>query len=343
VGDPNPAGTLRSTPRSAGILPRVSVAPLLARVLGRDPRPPCSDAERRAAVRMRAWLQARGDDAAIRTVWVRPQRLAALGVACALGTAGSLVSVALPVPGVACAAVAALWLASGIVPPPFPRRATQDVVVAPRAGGSLALIVCARYDSPRAGLAARGAHLADRLRRPWLPGVHGWLALAALAVAGASAARAAGVDGIWLGALQLVPTVALLGAAALALDAGLAGWGPGDAGAAAAVGIYDELAQRPAGDLSPALVLSGAGAHRSVRTLAPGRGRAVVLEVAAADGLARWRTSHTQLRTAARKAGADQPLLPRPPRIGRLPVIRIGGDDPVALGLAIATALEETP
>jgi hypothetical protein len=319
----------------------VSVAPLVARVLGRDARPPCSDAERRAAVRVQAWLQARGDDAAIRTVWLRPQRLAALGVACALGTAGSLVSVALPVAGVACAAVAAAWLAVGVVPPPFPRRATQDVVVAPRGDAPGALIVCARYDSPRRGFAARGAHLADRLRRPWLPGARGWLALAALAVAGASAARAAGADGLWLGALQLVPTVALLGAAALALDAGLAGWGPGDASAAAAVGIYDELAQRPARNLSPALVLSGAGQHRSVRTLAPGRGRAVVLEVVAADGPARWRTSHKQLRAAAQQAGADRPLLPRPPRIGRLPVIRIAGDDPVALGLAITAALGE--
>jgi hypothetical protein len=176
VGDPNQVGTLRSTVRSAGILPRVSVAPQVARVLGRDPRPPCSDAERRAAVRMRTWLQARGDDAAIRPTWVRPQRLASLGVASALGVAGSLVSVAVPAAGLACATVAAAWLASGIVPPPFPRRATQDVVVAPRSDNAVALIVCARYDSPRAGLAARGAHLAARLRRRRLPGVRGWLA-----------------------------------------------------------------------------------------------------------------------------------------------------------------------
>jgi hypothetical protein len=344
----------------------VSVAPQVARVLGRGPRPPCSDAERRAAGRVRAWLSARGDPAEVTTVWMRPQRLAVLGLASALGVAGSLLAVAVPVAGLACAAVAALWLAAGVVPPSFPRRATQDVVVAPHGAGPVALLVCARYDCDRAGLAARGRGVAERLRRRGLPGVRGWLVLSAAAVAGAAVARVAGVDGTWLGALQLPPTAALLVAAGAALDGGLAGWEPGArsaAAAAVAVAIHDELAQQPPDALSPGLVLYGAGAggpgalRAQLKALAPERGRVVVLEVLPLGaGPARWRTSHQQLRAAAeRAAGAlalpKAPPLPRKQRLGRVPVVRIGAgatgepDDAaltaaVDLGLAIADALD---
>jgi hypothetical protein len=340
----------------------VSVAPQVARVLGREPRPPCSDAERRAAVRTRGWLRARGDAAESTTVWLRPQRGAALGLASALGLVGSLLAVTAPVAGLACAAVAALWLATGIVPPPFPRRATQDVVVAPHGDGPVALIVCARYDSDRAGFAARGRGLAERMRRRRLPGLRGWLALSAAAVASAAAARLAGVDGLWLGALQLPPTAALLAGAGATLDAGLAGWGPdGRSAAAAAVAaaIHDELAQQPPHALSPGLVLYGGGTAARLKELAPGRGRAVVLEVLPLGaGPVRWRTSHPQLRAAAeRAAGAlnlpPAPPLPRKPRLGRVPVIRIGAGEAgepgeeamtaaVDLGLAIADALDAT-
>jgi hypothetical protein len=319
----------------------VSVAPQVVRVLGRDPRPPCSDAERRAASRAAAWLRARGDAPVVHTVWWRPQRLAALGLACGLGAAGSLLSVALPVPGLACAGVALAALAGGAVPPPFPRRASQDVAVAPRGGAPVALVVCARYDSPRAGLAAR----VPALRRTWLPGARGTLALAAAVVTGAAAARVAGADGVWLGALQLIPTAALLAGAGAALDAGLAGWAPGASSAdaaASAVAIHDELSQRTPRHLEPAVVLCG-GPRRRPAALAPGRGRAVVMEVVPADGPARWRSSHPQLKAAAGGAGPRAPLLPRAARIGRLPVIRIGGGDveaTVALGVAIAEALD---
>jgi hypothetical protein len=341
----------------------MSVAPQVARVLGRAPRPPCSDAERRAAVLTRAWLRARGDQAAMTTVWLRPQRGAVLGLASALGLVGSLLAVAVPVAGLACAGVAALWLASGVVPPPFPRRATQDVVVAPHGDGPVALIVCARYDSDRAGFAARARRLAERARRRRLPGVRGWLAISAAAAAAAAGARLAGADGVWLGALQLLPTATLLAGAGAALDAGLAGWGPGAASAAAAAvaaAIHDELAQQPTHSLYPRLVLYGAGAGgpaARLKALAPGRGRAVVLEVLPLGaGPVRWRTPHPQLRAAAeRAAGAlglpAAPPLPRKPRLGRVPVIRIGAGDAgepdegamtaaVDLGLAIADALD---
>ena len=314
-------------------------------------------------MRVRAWLLARGDQAAPATVWLRPQRGAVLGLASALGLAGSLLAVAVPVAGLTCAAVAALWLVTGVVPPPFPRRATQDLVVAPHGDGPVALIVCARYDSDRAGLAGRARGLAERARRPRLPGVRGWLAVSAAAVAAAAAARLAGADGLWLGALQLLPTAALLGGAGAALDAGLAGWGPGArsaAAAAVAAAIHDELVQQPPHALSPGLVLYGAGAGGGparLKELAPGRGRAVLLEVLPLGaGPVRWRTSHPQLRAAAeRAAGAlglpAAPPLPRMPRVGRVPVIRIGagatgepGEDAmtaaVDLGLAIADALD---
>src|SRR3954451_2829411 len=68
----------------------------------------CTDAERRAAVWLHDDLRARGHEAWMETVWVRPQWWWSLGLHGALGVVASLLSVDVPVAAVAVAGVAAI-------------------------------------------------------------------------------------------------------------------------------------------------------------------------------------------------------------------------------------------
>jgi hypothetical protein len=198
--------------------------------------------------------------------------------------------------------------------------------VAPRAGGEepgRVLLVCAPFGSARLGL-ARGR--AERVR--W------WLAGAAVVVVAACVARVLGAGGVALGAVQLVPTLALLVAAAAALDAGLAGWGPGEAAAAAvAAAVHDELAAQPPRALVPALLL-----HAGPR---PRLAAAAVIEVRPGAGL---RGGDARTSAAAERAagalGVTPPASPRPPR-GYVAVGADGEEAAVDLALAVVDALDQ--
>jgi hypothetical protein len=72
----------------------------------------CTDAERRAALWLHGELRARGRDAWVETRWVRPQRAAALALACLAAVAGGLLSTAAPVAGLALAALGLVALAA---------------------------------------------------------------------------------------------------------------------------------------------------------------------------------------------------------------------------------------
>jgi hypothetical protein len=164
--------------------------------------------------------------------------------------------------------------------------------------------------------------------------VRWWLAGAAGAVLVAAVARALGAGGVLLGAVQLVPTLALLAGATAALDAGLAGWGPGESAATAvAVAVHDELAGRPPRDLMPALLLY-AGPR-------PRLAAAAVLEIRPGAGL---RAGDARLAAAAARAtealGASPPPLPRPPR-GHVAIGADGDEAAVDLALAVADALDD--
>jgi hypothetical protein len=297
----------------------VSVVSQVARAAGTEVRPPGSEAERAAAQRLVAWLRARGDEAQARPRRARPQALAATGTAAAVAAAGSLLSVISAPAALGCAAVAALALALD-VRWPFPLRELADVYVAPE-GMEHALLVCAPFGSPRLGLAA------GRINRWWLAGAAG-------AVVAACAARWLGAGGVLLGAAQLVPTLALLAGAAAALDAGLAGWGPGEAAAAAvAAAVHDELAARPPRALNPALLLY-AGPR-------PRLAAAAVIEIRPGAGL---RAGDARTASAATRAagalGLTPPPLPRPPR-GHVAVGADGEEAAVDLALAVADALDQ--
>jgi hypothetical protein len=106
----------------------------------------------------------------------------------------------------------------------------------------------------------------------------------------------------------------------------------GEAPAAVAVALHDELRRNPPDRLSPALLLHGAlRAH--LRRENPDRRATVLLELGPGSGYA---TSHPKLRAAAEAAGAGTRV--RRPGIGRVPTLWLGVDwaDVAALDRALA-------
>jgi hypothetical protein len=295
----------------------------------------CTDAERRAAMWLHDELRARGHEAWVETRWVRPRRAAVLTLGCLLAVTGGLLSTAADVAGLVVAAVGAASLvveaAGGLGPVRalFPRRATQHVLTAaPDAG--VVLVITAAYDAPKRGLVLNDRWRA-RLRR--LPE---WaLAACGVAVAAAAAARVAGVDAGWLGAVQLVPTIVLLVALVAAADVALSSWAPGAndtaSGVAVAMALLDELARVPPRMVTPALLLTGAG-HAVPRTVASHlrreglrADRVVLLELGpCGDGRLAWRARHPQVLGAAERAAAALGLEP-PARAPRRPSARVPG------------------
>jgi hypothetical protein len=261
------------------------------------PGPVCSDAERRFAVWAHDDLRARGHAAWVETHWIRPQHAAAVALACALTAIGGLVALGAPVVGLGMTAVGALSLmieAAGRAGPPrllFPRRATQVVLVAPDgAGAAVELLLAARTDVPRAGVARRFAGV---------PGGLWGLVAASFGVVAAAAARVAEADGTLLGAAQLVPTVVLLVAATVALDSLVAARADGAAEAAAveaALAAHEALVREPAPGVAVGLVLAGPDALRAhLRAEVPD----ALLVVRAGP----VRTRHHQWRAAAEAVG----------------------------------------
>jgi hypothetical protein len=342
------------------------LTPMTARVVealcGFAPRGAGTDGERRAAAWLHDDLRARGHEARVEAVRVRPAWAVPVALAAALGAAGSMVSVTVPAAGLAAGLLGAVVLAleaAGRVSPLrmlAPRRETQHVLaeaaapwrdpfadISPRSDTpeapppDVTLLICARYDAPRRGLLLndRWRALGARLRS-----VRGWLALACALVAACSAARLAGVDATWLGAVQLVPTLALLVAVPGAADVALSEFAPGAndnaSGVAVALALHEELGHEPPAALAPTLLLAGAGAsgpqslraHLRSERIDPAT--AVVLEIGPCGGGApAWSTRHAQLRRAAERAaaalGADaRPRGPGPARTGGVPALRVG-------------------
>jgi len=257
---------------------------------------------------------------------VRPQWAASLALHALLGVAASVAAVAYAPVGVGLALLLAISLAleaagrPGLLRLLLPRRATQHVLALPEGARPVTLLICARYDAPRAGALAgeRGRRPAARLRRALggrTLGPRGWLVAALLLVAACAGARLAGVDGLAVGIPQFLATVALLVAFAFAIDVAAspvtAGANAGASAAAVAVALHDELTQRPPARLAPALLLLGAGegGPQSLRShLRRERMRAadtVLLEIAASGaGAPSLSERHPQLRSAGEQAAA---------------------------------------
>src|SRR5215207_10167602 len=177
------------------------------------------------------------------------------------------------------------------------RHATGAVsagTAAAEPGAAAELLVVARTDVPRRGLAAR-------LER--VPAGLWWLALCAFAVAGAAAGRVAGADGLAIGIAQLVPTVVLLLAVGGALDAAVAPVGDGraeDEALTAALALHDDLVRDPPPGIAAGLLLAGPDALRAhLRRERLDPARTALLHVRAGDVHSR----HPQWLAAAENAG----------------------------------------
>lgn len=248
-----------------------------------------SDAERRAA----AWLagqlrsgrgERRRHHVRVETFWCHPNWALAAVWHVTLALIASLVAVSAPKVGGAMLLVAIVstildahtGYSLGRLLTPY--RASQNVHAGPGAapsaedGPAVTLLITAAIDDPRAGLISRPAlrRLTRRLRAlagPVTPGWAGWLALTMALVLATTVARAEGSNGTTIGALQLVPTVALLLALALLADQASAGPAaglpaarrPGDAAPAAAVALLRTLQVAPPANLRVELLLQGAG------------------------------------------------------------------------------------
>lgn len=247
------------------------------RIAAIGPRPPCSDAERRAAVLLRDTLRSRGRPAArIEPAWVRPGVPVLHALLCMLGVAGSIASASgAPAVGLGLLAAALVLLAGdlGGLPPVarviLPRRATQCVVAEPPRippGARVRLIVTAPLDSVPGGIAHRPARSEAALRRALgghLPSAAALLVACLAVLCGLAAARVAGEDGAWLGPVALAPTIALLIGAAAYADLATArapdpGADPHAGAAAVALALTEELDRRPPTGLAVELVFAGA-------------------------------------------------------------------------------------
>jgi hypothetical protein len=249
---------------------------VVARLAAIAPRGAAGDGERRAAVWLRDTLRTRGREAALQTVWVRPQWPLAAAMPTALALAGSITSVWRPAIGLGLLAAALAALAgdvSGRAPllrKLLPERATQNVVSPPRAtaGGRVTLVITANTDAGRAGAiyADRWVRLEGRLRRAaggHLPSPLGALTLAVAGLVALAALRTGGTAGAALSTVQFVLTVPVVVALAILLDIALSDVSPGAnanaSGVAVALALADALDEAPLQRLDVALVFAGAG------------------------------------------------------------------------------------
>jgi Peptidase family M28 len=238
-----------------------------------------TNAERRAAAGLAQELErdAAGRAREIRAepFWCRPNWALAHAWHALLGLAGSLVAESQPRIGAALLAIALL----SVVADAFtgrsigrrltPERASQNIISEPEARDDrVRLIITANYDAGRTGLVYR-----DRFRRPaaalarvtgrLAPGWLGWITIALVWLLVIAILRFDGHRSTSIGIAQLVPTVGLVVALALLLEAASAGFGPAAndnaTGVAAAIALVGALGAAPSPRMAVELVLQGAG------------------------------------------------------------------------------------
>jgi Peptidase family M28 len=346
-------------------------------------RGPGTDAERRAACWLAGELGVQHLRVRLEPFWCRPNWALAHAWHVALALAGSLLSVSHPTLGATLLGAALISVAAdglfGVSPGRrlTPERASQNVVAAANratqneAGNPATLIITANYDAGRTALLDRDPlrSTSAALRRITGPAALGWLAWLSIAIAWllAVALIRANVHhpSSALGAIQLPPTVALVIALALLVEAAGSGYGPaaGDnaSGTAVAIALARVLAASPPRNLSATLVLQGAGEGQEIglpRFLKAHKRElkgtnAIVLGIAPCGaGHPRWWLSdgrlipiaytrrlrqlataiaanHPHLNAAAHRGRGGTPA--RQATIRRLPAIAIGCLDPRGL------------
>jgi hypothetical protein len=231
-----------------------------------------TDAERRAANWLAARLGEQGRRAEVEPTHVHPHFALVHAGHCAMGVAGSLLSIAQPAVGFALvlAAAASMYLDLNarhyLLRRLFFRRASQNVVSpGPRPGAPARLYLSAHYDAGLTGavfrprMAARLSALARLSPVPFGPFRPLFWSLALLLpVLGA---RMAGLEGVAVSVLQLPPTLVLLTGCFLLVDVQLSDVVPGAndnaSGVAAVLGLAAELDRDPPENLDVWVLLTG--------------------------------------------------------------------------------------
>jgi hypothetical protein len=313
------------------VRPEARNAPTGSTPAGPAAEPPplaCTDAERRAARRHAAALRAAGRSVRTETIWVRPAWAPVLAVCAAAGVAASVVSVDHPAPALAIAVTALMLAIAEQTPWPVLRRlttfarASQNVVSpAPPPPRAVTLVVIARTDAPRHGIAHRLGLPVEAVT------------IAALALVAALVAVRVILDagGTALGAVQLVPTAALVLAVGLLADAAVAppaaSSEPLDAAIGAVLAASRALDAAPTQRVGVEIVLAGAGALGRRARLRRDRRRAEDVALAivetTGDGRARYATRHPTLRAVAARDGRMTRRRTGAPRAGRRPAIAL--------------------
>jgi hypothetical protein len=233
-----------------------------------------TDSERRAAKWLAERLREAGRDAEVEPTYVHPQYALVHAAHCALGIAGSLVSLASPPAGFAIvlAAATSMYLDLNtrfyLLRRLFFRRASQNVVSrGARPDAPARVILCAHYDAAQTGRAfrprtvRRAASVAKRLRIPLGPfRVVFWSLAALLPILGA---RMAGVEAGWLAIVQIVPTLVLVVAVFALVDIALSDVVPGAndnaSGVATTLSLASDLDRDPPHNIDVWVLLTGAG------------------------------------------------------------------------------------
>jgi hypothetical protein len=239
-------------------------------------RGPGSDAERRASMWLGDELAPTGRDVRIEPFWCRPNTALAHTWHVALAIAGSLIAIPSHTVGAVLVAIALVSIvADAITGVSLGRRltlehASQNVVATSpgRPAHPVRLIITANYDAGRAALAYRDVFRATsaRLRRllgDRAPGWIAWIAIATAWLLATAILRMAGVSKTTVGAVQLIPTVALVVALPLLLDLAGADWSPAAndnaSGVAVAMALAAALDAAPPAGVAVDLVLTGSG------------------------------------------------------------------------------------
>jgi hypothetical protein len=248
-------------------------------------RGPGTDAERRAALHLRARLEEMGRDADAEPTWIRPNwPLAYTGYAL-FGVVASIVATASGTVGAIVAGVvliAALADLSGRMHTGrrlTGRRGSQNVISREDAERPGTLVLVAHYDAARTGFAFGAAARAGRRLGPFRPLVWSLAAIAACAVL-----RAAGIDALAVSIVQFAATVALIVALPLLVDIALSGFVPGASDNASGVATVLRLAERYGDDLE----------HFDVWVLLTGG------EEALGEGMREWMRRHRRELDPAR-------------------------------------------
>jgi hypothetical protein len=231
-----------------------------------------TDAERRAANRLAERLRDQGRRVDVEPTYVHPQLGLVYALHCAVGFAGSLVSVAVPALGFGLVLLAAtsMYLDMNarfyLLRRVFFRRASQNVVArGERADAPARLLITAHIDAARTG-AAYGprrmrllGRIANALPFTFSPSrVLFWSLAILVPLVGL---RMAGIDSNAVAIPQLFPTLVLLIGMFAFVDIELSDVVPGAndnaSGVAAAISLGEELSADPAENLDVWVVLSG--------------------------------------------------------------------------------------